>query len=163
MTTVDLGELGRQAEARKRPKRTNPPAPSRRRGVPQSQVGSGRLRRPDPTSPEPPSGTPTAAPERIPAQQHRVVAPPKAKEPPRRPTASTPLIRATLHLNADEDRYLERIAFAGKSASPKVDISRSAVVRLAIAKLEQTMTDDEIVTALGVTIEVGQAGGRPRR
>lgn len=162
MSPVDLGELGQQAEARKRAKPTNPPEPGRRRGVPQSQVGSSHLRRPGPLSPEAPSDPYAAGAGPDPAQQHQVTTT-KDEEPPPRPTGPSALIRATVHLNAEEDRYLERIAFAGKSASPKIDISRSAVVRLAIAKLEQAMSDDAIVAALGARAGVGPGGGRPRR
>lgn len=162
MSPVDLGELGQQAEARKRAKPTNPPEPGRRRGVPQSQVGSSHLRRPGPLSPGAPSHPASAGAGPDPAQQHQVTTT-KDEDPPPRPTGPSALIRATVHLNAEEDRYLERIAFAGKSASPKIDISRSAVVRLAIAKLEQAMSDDAIVAALGARAGVGPGGGRPRR
>ena len=71
MSPVDLGELGQQAEARKRSKPTNPPEHSRRRGVPQSQVGSSHLRRPEPLSPEAPSDPSTSGIDPDPAQQRQ--------------------------------------------------------------------------------------------
>ncbi|GAA5036935.1 hypothetical protein GCM10023258_39930 [Terrabacter aeriphilus] len=162
MTTVDLGELGQQAEARRRPKPPQATVPGGRKGVPVSQVGSSHLRKPDLPTPEAPSEVPSSTAEPIATKGLRVTAAAPTK-PSQTPATAAPLIRSTVHLNPAEDRYLERISFAGKSASPKVDISRSAVVRLAITKLEEAMSDDEIVAALGAAVEVGNVGGRPRR
>lgn len=59
-----------------------------------------------------------------------------------------PLTRATIYLDAHGDAYLEQVNSAGRTSRPKVDGSRSAVVRLALQRLEEQMTPHQVVDEL---------------
>ena len=74
-----------------------------------------------------------------------------------------PTIKMSIYLEASDDLYLEEIAHAGKTGRPKVAISRSAIVRLALERLANTMTTDEIVNELRGRGDEHQGSGRKRR
>ncbi|GAA3705001.1 hypothetical protein GCM10022204_23050 [Microlunatus aurantiacus] len=59
--------------------------------------------------------------------------------------------------------YLEEITHAGKTSRPRIAISRSAIVRLALERLAATMTTDDIVDQLRKTGDEHQGKGRKRR
>jgi hypothetical protein len=97
-------------------------------------------------------------------------------EPPRRPVGDRPskrapasasviideLVKTTIHFGSEEDRFLDEVNFAGKRARPKVDASRSAVARLALRRLAEQMTSDEIVDELRRRAPTATATGRKR-
>ena len=74
------------------------------------------------------------------------------------------LLRATIFLEPREDAFLESIRFAGRQRTPRVDTTRSAVARLAISRLEDQLSADEIIAELAKrTLPSSAEGGRPRR
>lgn len=58
------------------------------------------------------------------------------------------LVRSTIYVRETDDAWLEGIAIGGRTKRPKVDASRSAVVRLALDRLRDEMSEDEIITHL---------------
>lgn len=159
--SADLGELGQQADDRKH-QRAVAPAPAFRQGVPPSKVGN-KLR--EVTLPPPAKDenlqTPTATPT---VSCRSDLKGPKQPRPVSARSEPAPLTRTTIHLSTGEDRFLEEVAIAGRLASPRVDITRSAVARLAIARLADELAPEEIIALLNNTPPVGtSAGGRPRR
>lgn len=79
-----------------------------------------------------------------------------------RAAASEHLVKTTMHLGPDEDAFLEDVRFAGRRATPKVDASRSAVARLAIARLAEQMSANEIVAELQRRARKTSGTGRKR-
>lgn len=72
-------------------------------------------------------------------------------------------VKVTLYVDRQADEFMEAARVAGLLARPKVDISRSAVVRLALRRLMNDMTPSE-VKALLESQEVSSTGpGRKRR
>lgn len=67
---------------------------------------------------------------------------------------AVPLRRLTFYLDEAAHEWLEDIAFAGRRAKPRVDASRSAVVRLALERL---------MGEVGVDAVVGELQGRAQR
>lgn len=116
-------------------------------------------------------------PSRTGARTDIVVFPPAAVDerpaaPPNAPTAveAAPqsatvevndLVKTTIHLGKANDDLLNLVSFTGKQSTPKVDASRSAVVRLAIRHLAEAMTPEEIVEELRRTAPADKIG-RPR-
>ena len=128
-----------------------------------------------PASKNPPRNRPVAvaAPvEQPPVEQPHdppeVVSPtsrPKAAKPPRSETITTPVeptVKMSIYLEPTDDLYLEEITHAGKTSRPRVALSRSAIVRLALEQLAVTMTVDQIVTELRGR-GIHQGTGRKRR
>ncbi len=72
-------------------------------------------------------------------------------------------VKVTLYVDRDSDEYMEAARVEGLVARPKVDVSRSAVVRLALRRLMSEMSAAE-VKALLEQQEVRNSGpGRKRR
>lgn len=90
---------------------------------------------------------------------------PAAKEKPAagESTVQEPTIKMSIYLEASDDLYLEEITHAGKTSRPRIAISRSAIVRLALERLAATMTANEIVDQLRKTGDEHQGAGRKRR
>lgn len=87
---------------------------------------------------------------------------PPAKRPASAPAATDELIKTTMHLGPTEDAFLEEVRFAGRRGKPKVDASRSAVTRMAIARLAEQMSAEEIVAALRTSAPRSAGTGRKR-
>lgn len=127
-----------------------------------------------PPSRNQPATSPVAVP--IPAEDtlagDRAGAPPAAAGPAAVPgSEETPssataeadrLVKTTIHFGAAEDRFLDEVSYAGKTAHPKVDASRSAVARLALRRLTEQMTPEEIVTELRRRTPTTTGTGRKR-
>jgi hypothetical protein len=64
------------------------------------------------------------------------------------PTAQSALIRASIYLDDASDEFLEDVRVAARRATPKVDASRSAVVRLALLRLSDELSPAEVVEQL---------------
>ena len=62
--------------------------------------------------------------------------------------AQEPTVKMSIYLEPSDDLYLEEIAHTGKTSRPRVAISRSAIVRLALEQLAKAMSTDEIVAEL---------------
>lgn len=99
------------------------------------------------------------------ATAERLVTPPTASAAaPRSATVEVDeLVKTTIHLGRADDALLNLVSFTGKQSTPKVDASRSAVARLALRRLAEAMTPEEIVEELRrkAPRETGLAG-RPR-
>ncbi|MCA0252601.1 MAG: hypothetical protein LCH76_10005 [Actinobacteria bacterium] len=127
----------------------------------------------------PPRSTPVQVAELVPSAPVEAAAPavepettaavpaptPAPKENPTagEPTVQEPTIKMSIYLEASDDLYLEEITHAGKTSRPRIAISRSAIVRLALERLAATMTADEIVAQLRQTGDGHQGAGRKRR
>ncbi len=137
---------------RERARRSMPP-PRHPIAVP-SAAKSDRGRDEDRTQPaaQPPTAAPvTAASSRINAAQPSSAA-----------DVGAP-VKVTLYVDRQADDFMEAARVEGLIARPKVDISRSAVVRLALRRLMNDMTPSE-VKALLEGQEVRSTGpGRKRR
>lgn len=72
-------------------------------------------------------------------------------------------VKVTLYVDRDSDEFMEAVRVEGLVARPKVDVSRSAVVRLALRRLRSEMSAAD-VKALLEQQEVRNSGpGRKRR
>lgn len=122
----------------------------RRQGIPPSRTGARTdLVAAQPSAAEDPGSSPSV-PEPITALT---------------PSATVeidPLVKTTIHLGRTDDALLNMVSFTGKQASPKVEVSRSAVVRLALRRLAEAMTPEEIVEAVSHTAPAPGSPGRPR-
>jgi hypothetical protein len=146
--TDGLGILDeqRQRRARSIPAPRNPP-----RSTP---VGILEL---SPRSESEPVGSETAIPT---AESEPKVG---TAKPQRSAAAQEPTVKMSIYLEPSDDLYLEEIAHTGKTSRPRVAISRSAIVRLALEQLAKTMTTDEIVKELRTRGSQHQGRGRKRR
>ncbi len=72
------------------------------------------------------------------------------------------LVKTTIHLGKTDDTLLNLVSYTGKQSTPKVDASRSAVVRLALRHLAQAMTPEQIVEELRLKSSPMNSVGRPR-
>lgn len=77
-------------------------------------------------------------------------------------TVVNDLMKTTIHLGKTDDTLLNLINYTGKQSTPKVDASRSAVVRLALRHLTQAMTPEQIVEELRLKSSQTNSVGRPR-
>jgi hypothetical protein len=74
-----------------------------------------------------------------------------------------PPVKLTLYLDQDIDQYLEDVRILGLTAQPRVDVSRSAVVRLALRRLRSEMTPQQVETLLAGQPVDSSRTGRKRR
>lgn len=103
--------------------------------------------------------SPALAPEPTPIRQKK---PGAASKP--APAATEQLLRTTMFLGPSEDNFLESIRSIGRRSTPKVDATRSAVARLAISRLEEQLSAEEIIAELAKSsTSSSPGGGRPRR
>ncbi|MEV8195012.1 hypothetical protein AB0P13_23300 [Rhodococcus pyridinivorans] len=63
---------------------------------------------------------------------------------------------ATVYLTAENDDFLEDVKRAGRRSQPKIDANRAAVVRLALTRLADQMTPEQVAQELAA-----RAGRRP--
>ena len=154
--TDGLDDLDRQRTARQRSARARNIPPSRHPAADKPTAADQqrtKLVPPVPIRADPPAASVAQAPKPAPVP---VASPPLA--------AAGELIRTTLHLSPAEDEFLEAVRSAGRGRRPRLDASRSAVARYAIAKLAAQMTPEQIVTALEEPVQPTTSnGGRPRR
>jgi hypothetical protein len=72
-------------------------------------------------------------------------------------------IKVTLYVDRSADDFMEAARIAGLSARPKVDVSRSAVVRLALRELMKEMSPTEVKALLESQPVRAGGPGRKRR
>jgi len=94
--------------------------------------------------------------------------PSPAPEPTQRRSAPSPVnqgvtFKVTLYVDRDTDEFMEAARVAGLTSRPKVDVSRSAVVRLALRRLMDEMSPAEIKTLLAGQTLRSTGPGRKRR
>ncbi len=129
-----------------------------------------RARRSMPTPRHPLSASQPVTTAPIVATKSSVATPVTAHEQPRpsfNSTSATPdlgtPVKVTLYVDRQADEFMENSRIEGLTARPKVDISRSAVVRLALRRLMDEMSPTEVKTLL-TRQEVRSTGpGRKRR
>lgn len=129
------------------------PRSNRRQGIPASRHGARSDTIAVPPAPEPEQPT---------KPLRGSTAPATAPAPKAAPVEADELVKTTVHLGAQDDAWLNLVNFTGKQTKPRVDASRSAVVRLALRRLADSMTPQEAVEELRRSAPKGTAGGRPR-
>ncbi len=101
---------------------------------------------------------PVAPPPATPHVEQPPPPPPQAAVPP----AGTDLTKASIYLDEPTDAYLETVRAAARTAKPRVDATRSAVVRLALNRLAEQFTPAEVVAELQRSAAAHSGPGRKR-
>lgn len=101
---------------------------------------------------------PVAPPPATPHVEQPPPPPPQAAVPP----AGTDLTKASIYLDEPTDAYLETVRAAARTAKPRVDATRSAVVRLALNRLAKQFTPAEVVSELQRSAAAHSGPGRKR-
>lgn len=88
--------------------------------------------------------------------------------PARTPGASLPAdlgapVKVTLYVDRQADEFMEAARVEGLTSRPKMDLSRSAVVRLALRRLMEEMSPAEVKTLLEHRAVPQTGPGRKRR
>lgn len=137
-----LGDLGRKAEEAGEARR-------KRANIPASRVGA--------------RTTPVVLPD---GPQHSQVPAAVSTRPtgvPQPQTASPgALAPATISLDRKTEEVLEAVRTAGRFAQPKIDANRSATIRLAVVRLAEQLSPEEIVDELRQRAPLGTGIGRRR-
>lgn len=137
-----LGDLGRKAEEAKEARR-------KRANIPASRVGA--------------RTTPVVLPERPQHSQVPAGAPTQPFDVPQSQATSTgALAPATISLDRKTEEVLEAVRTAGRFAQPKVDANRSATIRLAVVRLAEQLSPEEIAAELRQRAPLGTGTGRRR-
>ncbi len=105
-------------------------------------------------APEQAAEEPQIAPSASPLPQ----ATPPAELP---PVHEVPLTKVSIYVDPNSDEFLESVRSAGRKSRPKIDASRSAVVRFALTQLAAAMTPEQIAQKLQE--QAGHYGGTGRR
>ncbi|NNM96395.1 MAG: hypothetical protein HKL89_02155 [Candidatus Dormibacteraeota bacterium] len=71
--------------------------------------------------------------------------------------------KVTLYVDQDTDEFMEAARVKGLTSRPKVDVSRSAVVRLALRRLMDEMSPAEVKSFLAAEPVRSTGPGRKRR
>lgn len=96
-----------------------------------------------------PHAEPAAAPRTVrTAPQAPQQSPPDRDAPTHTENAAPTLEKSSIYLDPHNDDFLEDIRVAGRRSKPKVDASRSAVVRLALRRLSEQMKPEQVVGEL---------------
>ncbi len=74
-----------------------------------------------------------------------------------------PPVKMTFYVDQAMDRYLEDVRIQGLTSRPKVDVSRSAVVRLALRRLREEMDPAQVKALLAAQPTDPTKTGRKRR
>lgn len=124
-----------------------------------------------PRIPGGPAGEPPEA--ATPTRDHEAAQTPTPTEPaapetaPRTPTPSPEetgaTFKVTLYVDRATDEFMEAARVAGLTSRPKVDVSRSAVMRLALRRLMDDMTPDQVKQHLESQVVRTTGPGRRRR
>lgn len=118
--------------------------------VAESSSASPAVRPPDPVSP-------SAAAEGAPQQPR----PSPGARSATRPTE--PTFKVTLYVDRQTDEFMEATRVEGLTSRPKVDVSRSAVVRLALRRLMDDMSPADVKMLLERQTVRQSGPGRKRR
>lgn len=107
--------------------------------------------------PEPPK-QPAAAPD-VPKAQPQ---PPVPATSPAATISTSDLAKVSIYLDEQTDTYLETVRAAARTARPRVDATRSAVVRLAVTRLADQLTSEQVVAELQRNAAAWTGPGRKR-
>lgn len=119
----------------------------------------------------PPRHQPRRTPVDMPAAPSPAAAasePPKKKPAAPAPSAATPpasgtdLTKVSIYLDDTAEAALEAVRAAARATKPRVDATRSAVVRLALTRLTEQLTPAEIVAELQRSAATHSGPGRKR-
>lgn len=89
--------------------------------------------------------------------------PPQAPPAPTPPTtAGTDLTKVSIYLDDTTDAYLETVRAAARATKPRVDATRSAVVRFALNRLAEQLAATEVVAELQRSAAAHNGPGRKR-
>lgn len=113
----------------------------------------------------------TATPDAPPPDEETTptapLAPAATTKPPSGPILAPEKTRApfkvTLYVDRDLDEFMEAARVEGLTSRPKVDVSRSAVVRLALRRLMEHMSPAEVKAHLEGQVVRSAGPGRKRR
>lgn len=108
-------------------------------------------RRAVPPPRHPPRQTPVPMPEPAPPPTPSAVPSPPAVAggpAPMPAPGGSELAKASIYLDEHTDHYLETVRAAARTTKPRVDATRSAVVRLALNRLADQLTPGEVVAEL---------------
>ena len=78
------------------------------------------------------------------------------------PASGTDLTKVSIYLDDTTDASLETVRAAARATKPRVDATRSAVVRLALTRLAEQLTPAEIVAELQRSAATHSGPGRKR-
>lgn len=106
--------------------------------------------------PDPPPAPEPAQAQTPPATKARPPAPPPAA------SAATDLAKVSLYLDDATDTYLETVRAAARTARPRVDATRSAVVRLALTRMAEQLNPTQVVDELQRNAAAHTGPGRKR-
>lgn len=113
-----------------------------------------------------PDPTPTAEPIRSSTPPAADDPPPPAAASPAGATATPPaagdLTKVSIYLDEPTDAYLETVRTAARTARPRVDATRSAVVRLALTRLAEQLNPIQVVAELQRNAATHTGPGRKR-
>lgn len=119
----------------------------------------------------PPRHQPRRTPVDMPAAEPSPAAasePPKPQPAAPAPTSATPpasgtdLTKVSIYLDDTTDASLESVRAAARATKPRVDATRSAIVRLALTRLAEQLTPAEIVAELQRSAATHSGPGRKR-
>lgn len=95
-----------------------------------------------------PRQTPVPMPNPAPPATSAPASPPAPAQAPAAGTGGTELAKVSIYLDESTDTYLETVRAAGRTAKPRVDATRSAVVRLALNRLADQLSPAEVIAEL---------------
>jgi hypothetical protein len=75
---------------------------------------------------------------------------------------ATDLAKVSIYLDDATDTYLETIRAAARTTRPRVDATRSAVVRLALTRLADQLNSEQVVAELQRNAAAHTGPGRKR-
>jgi len=107
----------------------------------------------------PAAPSPTAAASEPPKAQPQATPASAAATP---PASGTDLTKVSIYLDDTADAALEAVRAAARATKPRVDATRSAVVRLALTRLAEQLTPAEIVAELQRSAATHSGPGRKR-
>jgi hypothetical protein len=110
---------------------------------------------------------PRHQPRRTPVDMPAAPSPAAVSEPPKAqpatpPASGTDLTKVSIYLDDTTDASLEAVRAAARATKPRVDATRSAVVRLALTRLAEQLTPAEIVAELQRSAATHSGPGRKR-
>lgn len=140
-----IAQLNQQREAAKR-------ASARTRAQPRHKPKE-RPAPPEQAPAAPAAGTPEQTPE------------PAKKPTPAEPKAApvSPLTRATIYLDETAETLLEEVEILGRRQRPRVSVSRSTIVRVALERLGEELNPEQILQLVRERADTTPGKvGRPR-
>ncbi len=152
--------LATLAQARQRARRSMPPPRHPAAAAPRTlELPDSPLEKPTAEASHAPDTTSDAAPPAATGSPPVVDAAAQAPD----DAAVEPPVKLTFYIDQDIDRYLEHVRVHGLLSRPRIDISRSAVVRLALRRLRAEMTAEQVNTLLANQPTDPTRTGRKRR